>query len=57
MIICFVHRLKNMLGYYYLLFYYYSHNRRLTDLHASEAAFDVLNNTAIPTEDGIDLDG
>ena len=28
-----------------------------TDLLAAKAAFDVLNNTAIPTEDGIDLDG
>ena len=28
-----------------------------TDLFAAEAAFDVLNNTAIPTEDDIDLDG
>ena len=28
-----------------------------TDLLAAEAAFDVLNNTAIPTEDDIDLDG
>ncbi len=28
-----------------------------TDLIAAEAAFDVLNNTVIPTEDDIDLDG
>ena len=28
-----------------------------TDLLAAEASFDVLNNTAIPTEDYIDLDG